>query len=218
MEPIRYEQGVAVFTNEQLDIWGEPPEKFKDYYVVDGQPSYVTSYAYKDQSQLKSIHRYDRLARFKKTLYNLLGECNLKQSISMSTMTTLLAPVKAYVKDDSQNSYEDARKILNHFGHKDWIPYIPAILKMTGKPAPLLVDQKNLSETIQLVMEDFKMIERRFFREEGYKGKRKYCPNLKYIALKLLIDRGAQNVCIPLLRTKRKLVAIDQVYNKLLKK
>ena len=218
MEPIRYEDGVAVFTNEQIDIWGEPDQKFQNYYVVDGQPDYMTSYAAKDQSYLKAIHRYDRVARFDKTLHTLLGECTFDMKVKIATMTEMLNIVKTYVKDDSTNSYEETRKIFIHYGYKRFIPFIPTILIMTRKPFPLKIDRKNLSETIQLVKEDFKMLERRFFREDGYKGERKYFPNLRYIAIKLLINRGVENVCMPLLRTKRKLVAMDLVFQKLLNK
>lgn len=47
---------------------------------------------------------------------------------------------------------------------------------------------------------------------------RKYFPNLRYVALRLLVDHGAVfEYDIPLLKTKRKLKGMDELYQSLLK-
>lgn len=217
MNPIRYENDVAIFTTDQLDIWGEPGPEYEKYLVIESPPELICSFQYYAQSQMKFIHRYNRFARFKKTLFNLLGDCNIKNSISISLNPAVLGSIKTYVSDTSTNSYEEARKILKHYNLSKWSPYIPTILKMTKKPEAITIDKKHESAIIENVLKDFKVIERRFFYEEGFKGKRIYCPNLKFIAIKLLEKYGATNNCIPLLRTKRKLVDIEKVFASLLK-
>ncbi len=215
MDPIRWEHHIPVYSSTQIETYGDHMIPWQEYMVVEGEPVYIESYQYRKQATFIGIHRYDRQARFKKTLYNLLGWSNFNQTLALSLRTEVLGPLKTFIKDDTVNSYEDCRKILIHFGYKNLIPSIPALLKMAGKPAALIIDQKNMSELIQLVLQDFKAMERKFF--DGDKENRTYCPNMKYLALRLLVDRGATNVCIPLLRTKRKLEDIDKVYNKLRK-
>jgi len=42
---------------------------------------------------------------------------------------------------------------------------------------------------------------------------RKYFPNLRYVALRLLVDHGAMfEYHVPLLKTKRKLKGMDELY------
>jgi hypothetical protein len=48
---------------------------------------------------------------------------------------------------------------------------------------------------------------------------RKYFPNLRYVALRLLVDHGAVfEYDVPLLKTKRKLKGLDELYQGLLNK
>ena len=215
MEPIRWEGQVAVFSSTQIDYVGwEYFDQFDQYMVIEGPQELMSSYEYYKHSEIKKIHRYDRLARFKKTLHNLLGWTSLGQTVNLASLTHILAPLKTWIKDDSVTSYTDAKNILIHYGEKKLIEFIPAILKLLNKPPALTLDTKHASQIVQDILDDFKLIERKYFIE-GLRESRKYFPNMKYLALKLLVDHGAINVCIPLLKTRRKLVEIEQVYEKI---
>ena len=76
MKPVRYEGKTAVFTTRDIDDYGMPElYGYDEYIVVESRELNVaTDYKFEQDREWKTIHRYSRLARFKKTFLNLLGE------------------------------------------------------------------------------------------------------------------------------------------------
>ena len=75
-----------------------------------------------------------------------------------------------------------------------------------------LESRKNFSSIIEEVYVRFTVFENLFYRIEK---SRKYFPNLKYTALRILKDLGIENKYIPVLRTKRKIKELDIFFNAL---
>jgi hypothetical protein len=216
MEPIRYDGDTAIFTTDQLDMYKEIPTKYSKYLVVEGMPEYETSFTYAKQSFLKKIHRYDRFSRFKKTVYNLLGNSDLKNHISIAS-PEVIGPIITYVKDDSSTAYVDCKKILKHYKQERFIEYIPALLQLAKKPWAIEYDPKQCSEMIQKVLADFKNIERKFIYHEYRKTQnRKYFINMKYLAIRLLERHGAVNKSVPLFITHDRRVLIENMFQMLI--
>ena len=210
MEPIRYdgegESRIAVFTKQQIDILGEPDYYgFDKYLVIDSGPEYVCGATYWDQSYLKKKHRYSRLARFKSTVRNLFGE-SLPQ---IDEDEPVLVIMETYLKNNPGNPYEFCRQILKSYKLQKYYKHIPYFVKKYLGIKVFEMDAEitnNLSPILEEVYVRFTVFENLFYRIEKA---RKYFPNLKYTALRILKDVGVQNKFIPVLRTKRKIKELD---------
>jgi hypothetical protein len=210
MQPIRYENELPVFTSDQIDIYGEPDETiYPRYMVVEGPPIYEVGFVEKQQTTLKKIHRYDRRARFKLQLQKILG-CS---PISRNRIGPTLILIECYIEKDDPERYEKVQRMLLHYKLNRLLPYIPTILRMAGKDP--LIDVKCPSEMLELLMDDFKFFEINFFQAKDIRQERKYMLNMKYLAYKLLQKRGIE-VTFPLLRTKRKIKVLDDIFNKVI--
>lgn len=210
--PIRFEGDLPVFTTEQLECFGDPDEKeYPRFMVVEGPPIYQTGFVEIQQSYLKKIHHYDRRGRFRLQLQKILG-CS---SISKKRLGPILTLVEMYVPNDDPNRYERVLQILNGYNGKKFIPYIPTILRMAGK-VPLL-NVECPSEMLELLMDDFKYFEINFFQAQDIRKERKYMLNMKYLAYKLLQRRGVE-ITFPLLRTKRRIKVLDDIFDQVIKR
>jgi hypothetical protein len=210
MNPIRWEGETAIFTNEQVDVLGLPEEYgYTRYLVTDSVPIYQTSVNHWAQSYMVPKHRYSRIARFKRTVRNLFGESLPKLGDNVE------AVISAYVKVDSKTPYNDCRSVLKHFGFPKYYKHIPLLLKtlkgISVFNIPLEI-QQNFSNVLIEINERFKVLEKLIYQSST---ERKYFPNMKYVALRIIQSLGIENVCIPLLRTKRKLKALDKFFNEL---
>jgi hypothetical protein len=204
MEPIRYENECPVFTTQQVDILGPPGEYgYEKYLVVDSAPEYVPSVNMWQQSTLISKHRYSRAGRFRIVVRNLFGESRIK------IPDAIIILVKSYLKKDSPNLYEEVRRIIKHMKMPSLYRAIPSIVYRAHQRRLLLPaekDSQDLSAVLEEVYVRFKVFESLFERVES---ERKYFPNLKYTALRILQGMGVLNSCIPPLLTKSKLESLD---------
>jgi hypothetical protein len=86
---------------------------------------------------------------------------------------------------------------------------------MAGK-VPLL-NVECPSEMLELLMDDFKYFEINFFQAQDIRKERKYMLNMKYLAYKLLQRRGIE-ITFPLLRTKRRIKELDDIFDQVIKR
>lgn len=214
--PIRIEnsQGheIAIFSKTQVDIFGLPPDDlFPLYYVVErnNEQEYVQGFEEFTHCELIKKHRYVRYARFKRTLYNMLGDSNFKpKNYEME-----LLMLKTYLKPELKKSmYDQAKDILKHFNQPLLYRHIPTILNYLGYS--FTKELKVDSRIVQNVLQDFQILNRRFDHEIDKRSNRKYFPNLKFIASKLL-QKYDIHVPINFIRTKRKLKSLELSFNKL---
>jgi Poxvirus Late Transcription Factor VLTF3 like len=207
MHPIRMEDDVAVFSTDQVADYGEPClYGYEKYIVVESRGLNLTmDYSFEQSRVWKAVHRYDRVARFKYTLLNLLGErTNIPRQV--------LAIVKTYLHK-STNPWNDTRKILKHYKFRKYYDQIPSILRQIGYDRffPLIHKSK-----IEAIVNDFKTLVYRYDQiKQSFK--RIYFPNLRYIALKLLKFHSIESQYkIPFIRTKRKNKILESIWNSLI--
>lgn len=159
-------------------------------------------YGYKEQIEAKQkcrpIHRYNRLERFKNTLDQLLG---CRGNISDNVME-LMKNVKF--------NWEQIRKILK----KEKLPrlynQIPLICRKLGFGN--CIEFEDFQKSYIGILKEFNRIHYKFNLMKG--DERKYFPNLRFVALKLVQKWGGKfNLKIPFIRTRRKLKILDQIIN-----
>jgi len=209
-KPIRMEGDLAVFSSGQLDLYGDPDlDLYPQYIVIEGSPIYMQSYAEVSQAVLKKVHHYDRQARFKSALKHVLGQSNIKSK----DIEPIIAIVSAYVRKDDPDRYENTLKILKHYKAPHLYKHVPAILHMAGKDK--LYDQpQNMSAIFEAVLTDFINFQHKFYESAEMRSGRVYFPHMKYLAIRFLEKRGV-HLNIPKLKTKRKIKAYDELFNKL---
>lgn len=208
MNPIRYDGEIAVFTTLQVEILGEPGHYGYDrYIVIDGPPQYENAVNHWQQSFLVKKHRYSRIARFKTVVRNLFGETRSKADYVAT------AVLQAFLKPDSLSIYEDARKILKHYKLQKFYKMIPTLVYKTTQVRILTIPdthKKDFSELLQEVYNRFIVFENLFLRVAD--KNRKYFPNLKFTALRILTGLGIENKFIPQLRTKRNAEDLEKFF------
>lgn len=211
MNPIRYENEVPIFTTDQIDILGLPTEYGYDkFIVIEGKPTY-DNHINLEHSRLIKKHKYSRLLRFKMVVRNLFGETKAKVFPN-----SVIGVVKELTNPESETIYNDCRSILKHYRFQKLYILIPTILykahnlKMLEIPNEL---KKDFSEILQEVYTRFIVFENLFY-ELGDKN-RKYFPNLKYTALRILCGMGVINKFIPVLRTERKINSLDSFFKQM---
>lgn len=204
------EGDVAVFTSAQVDMYGDPDlDRYPNYIVIEGSPVYMQSYVEVSQAVLKKTHHYDRRARFKAVLKQVLGQ----SSIRSKDIEPIIAIVAAYVGKDDPDRYASTIKILKHYKATHLYKHVPAILHMAGKQR-LYEQPADLSIIVEAVMTDFTNFQHKFQESAELRNGRVYFPHMKYLAIRFLERRGVY-LNIPTLKTKRKIKAYDELFNKL---
>lgn len=195
-----------MFTSIQIDDYGLPEYwGYQTYRVIESREgNFVTDYKMEQERYFRKIHRYCRLSRFRTCLLNLLGE---RGKIPESVM----GMVKAYLKPDSKDKWNDARRILKAYKQRRYYDNIPMILKQLNYGR---LFKSITTEQLEGIINDFKYLSVKF---EETKTDRRYFPNIRFIVLKLLERHGLeQNYPIPLARTSRKLKTLNQLWESLL--
>lgn len=207
MHPLRFDGDVPIFTTEQVEDYGEPfLYGYENYLVVESRGLNLSmDYNFEQSRYWKPIHRYNRVARFRFTLLNLLGE---RTNIPIQ----VLGVVKTYLQN-SKNLWNDTRKILKHFKFRKYYDQIPAILRQIGYERFFPQITKTQIENI---VNDFKTLVYRYDQiKESFH--RNYFPNLRYIALKLLKLHSIESqFIIPFIRTKRKNKILESIWDRLI--
>jgi hypothetical protein len=208
MIPIRYDGETAVFSLNNINDYGMPEQYgYENYIVIDSAPKYVTDYKLEQEREYRNIHRYSRLDRFKSTFFQLIGDRG-------DVPSHVLGLVESFLKPDSENLWEDTRKILKHFRLRKWYDRIPKILDMLGHGQ---LFEKMSGEDIETVITDFKTLSTSF-EQNKQKYKRRYFPNIRYIVFKILKLNGFEpRYKVPFVRTSRKEESLNELWSCLIK-
>jgi len=207
MKPIRYEKDVPVFTTRDIDDYGFPElYGYSNYQVIESRDLVlVTDFKMEQELDFRPIHRYSRLARFKKTLLNILGE-------NGRVPDQVLTVVKTFIDPLSTDKWNDVRRILKHYKQRRYYDNIPFIVKNIQMGA--CFPQLN-SEQIQQIIRDFQTLSDHYERVK-HTFKRRYFPNIRFVTLKLLELHGIKPVYnVPLVRTTRKRKALSTLWTQL---
>jgi hypothetical protein len=164
--------------------------------------SWPTEYGYKEEIEAKQkcrpIHRYNRLERFKNTLDQLLG---CRGNISDEIMLLM---------DGVGFSWEKIRRILKQNKLPKLYNQIPLIIRKLGFGN--CIEFENFHKSYIGILKEFNQIHYNFNLKKG--DKRKYFPNLRFVALKLIEKYGGKfNLKIPFIRTRRKFKILEKIIN-----
>jgi len=157
------------------------------------------------RGSLRPIHRYSRIERFESILYQLIG--------ARGKVPKRIINYIKLVGYDKQPEllWESIRAILKEKGWRLYYNRIPTILQMLGESKTINFQDQAL--LISEIVIDFRKLSAAFDRRPGG---RKYFPNLRFIALKLLEAHGAVfEYMIPFIRTPRKIASMDRVWQQL---
>lgn len=208
-KPLRYEYDVPVYSCQDIDDYGVPDIYGVWDYLAVSSREYESplTLEWKDEVQFfaetKKIHHYCRLQRFKGVLFRLLGQRGyIPQEVLDDVRDFDTRPHKVW---------SSVRELLKKNGHAKYYNCIPGILTMLKYPLKL-----NFSwENIYIVQQQFAHISSKF--NSLTLENRKYFPNLRYIALRLLIKENAVfEYDIPFVTTKSKLKSLDSLFDLLI--
>lgn len=206
MEPIRCDNGCSVFTIEQVNLFGEPfYHGYQDYIVIssfEAERPLMRDWKFdRDREKPPKIHRYSRFKRFEWILYQLLGYrgevpdeiVELCRECDM-TRECIWASIQKILKENGLRVY------YNRIG--------TIIYKLNGWK--IRFGDKYMF--LEGLLEDFRCL-------KFIQGSRTYFPNLRFVALKMLIRHGAKfDYHVPLLKTKNKIKVLEQVFESLVER
>jgi hypothetical protein len=155
----------------------------------------------------RPIHRYIRQKRFEYTLYQLLGYRGFVPRELVDLLEeTGYDPRPRYI-------WESIRTFIKKFKFGNiYYNRIPTIIQMLD--LNLRINIQDNSRFITDIIDEFKIANYKF---EQLPIKPKYFPNMRYIALKFLEKNGADfQFYIPLIRTKRKLQPLEEIWEKII--
>jgi hypothetical protein len=213
IQPIKYEDGMPVYTLDQIHMYGEPWLWGVDAYLVistfenEKPPAQDWKFEQERMGSTRPIHRYIRQKRFEYTLYQLLGYRGFvpKELVALLVETGY----------DSRPRYiwESIRAFLKKYNFGNiYYNRIPTIIQMLD--LNLRINIQDNSKFITDIIDEFKIANYKF---EQLAIKPKYFPNMRYIALKFLEKNGADfQFYIPLIRTKRKLQPLEEIWDKII--
>lgn len=192
--------GVPCYSSTDIDDYGFPENYGVNMYrIIESREANLQSdYKQEHEYDLRPIHRYSRLARFKSTLYQLIGE---RGQVPSSVITM----VRTYLNPNSPDKWNDTRAILKHY-KQNYYNRIPTILETLGygKTIPPVSGRKLVEIT-----QDFMRISDKFERTK-HEYKLRYFPNIRYICFRLLQAHGFEpSIIIPFIRTERKRKSLD---------
>lgn len=213
IDPIKFEDNMPVYTLDQVHLYGEPYLWGVEAYLVistfenEKPPTQDWKFEQERRGSTRPIHRYVRQKRFEYTLYQLLGYRG-----DVPTMLVDLL-VESDIDRRPRFIWESIRAFIktNNFGNI-YYNRIPTIIQMMG--LNLKINIQDNSRFITDIIDEFKVANHKF---EKLAIKPKYFPNMRYIALKFLEKNGADfQFYIPLIRTKRKLKPLEDIWNKII--
>lgn len=194
-----------VFESNQVDIWGLPHlYGYQDYIVVESrcyEGQFVTDFKQEQEmfGNARPIHRYCRYERFRGIVKELLG---------MKPVPDQVIDACYELNPWEENLWNKIRAILKKNGWRRFYNRIPWIINELG--LNIYVDV-NINELFDYMMKKFLIMQEKFklYYEE------KYFPNLRFIALKLILEKVDVLIDLPLLQTKRKILSLEIIWNKI---
>lgn len=214
--PIRLEfnNGIytQVYTIEQIDTFGTPdqwhPPEESNWIVVstdDDERPLKSDYKF-EQGRIgnsRPIHRYSRVKRFEAVLFQLIGH---RGKVDLKDLNYIRS---CGVDHDPNYVWNSIRDILKNGGLQKYYNRIPSIIQMLG--INLKIDVGRGSDMVYQITGDFKRMHELFIDTKPMY--RKYFPNLRFIALRMLETYGAKfEFNIPRVRTRRKLKPLDDMW------
>ncbi len=213
-QPVDHDHGVPVFNSEQLKVYGVPDNYgCFDYIVIELSETvspYVTDWDMDQEryGSLRPIHHYNRVKRFESVIYQLLSARG-----EVPDEVILFVKLHGY-NTDKDLIWDEIRNILKMQGWRRYYNRIPTILSRLG--FPLKINYGNRTDTIDLIIREFRRISMNFetmFPVEGKKRK-KYFPNIRFVALKLLEHYDTEfEYNIPFVRTPRKVKSMHDMWD-----
>lgn len=224
MKPVRYESNIPLFLSSQTQEYGPPEFYGYDKYMIisDDQTLMVPDYMPNGgvERRQRPVHRYCRTTRFGAILSRLT---QMRGSVAVEVAEEYLDKYGILL---SWNKIRDFLKSTGRAYLYNLIPefinqinlLVPAYMRSLGLPANLL--PQNLAviafemtpRVYAEIVEDFRKISLNF--ELVITG-RKYFPSIRFIAFKLLQQRGAVFNGVPFMRTKKKELALEELWNKI---
>jgi len=209
MKPIKTDpDGVPLFLSTDIEMYGLPELwGFEQYRVIESREAvFVTDYKMEQEMYFVKKHRYSRLARFKVTLLNLLGERgNLPKHV--------YSMVGSFLNPNSQDKWNDARKLLKHYKQRRYYDNIPMILRQLK--CVRCFDPINFDQ-LESIVSMFMCLSEKFERTKQ-KYKRRYFPNIRFIVFKILERHGIlPNYPVPQVRTSRKMKSLEALWESLM--
>lgn len=214
--PVRVEHDVSYYTTEQIDLYGFPDTWGVYNYLVISSLNYekpcMTDWKYEQYmfGTLRPIHRYSRLKRFQSTLYQLLGFLFLIKGLRGDVSAKVVKDIsKSGYNKDPSHIWDSIRFYLKKNGLRKYYNRISTIIAMLG--LPFRIKFPDCNEFLLRMSNNFLKISSQF---DSLSVKRKYFINIRYIVIKMLLKENVKfEFEIPLVRTKRKLRPLDNIWS-----
>ncbi len=209
IQPVNHWDNVPVFSSDDIEIYGQPDfYGFTDYYVIETEASarpMEADYNYINTTvNFRPIHRYKRLERFTFTLAYLIG---VKGNIPPKVLEACQD-----VTVNQETIWNDIKTILKKNKWHIYYNRISVIINHLG----LQVTENMTNKVFDAIIQDFQQLNQSFNQTKKKQWNRRYFLNLKFVALKLLEKHGIVfKVFIPLIKTKRKLKVLNELWNDL---
>lgn len=208
LTPKYFDNGVPVYTRTMIDLFGLPQTHF-NYLVIDDSIEYLHSYSTLEThcENLNNVHRYDRLARFSTMLLQIIGDAQITSQKGLKCIKQVSKQLpKDYDLQSLSTIYQLVRTVMRRNGLKIYYNRIATILHEFN-----ITDVRRHYSThlVNNVIQDFEKMHYAFTKI-SHKISRKYFPNLKYVALKLLLKYGFSNPFgLKLAKTPSRLQKLD---------
>lgn len=198
-----YSNGVPVFLKSAIEDYGMPDlYGWNDWLVIEDEGPSMVCEEVMDILDLKKIHRYSRLERFKTILFQLLGwrgkvdEDVFEICGLMDFNPDLMEDVWFMMKRELK--YNEKSKYYNR---------IPRILYLMGKCKCIKVSPMKY----EAILQRFTRLEYLFTLQK----ERKYFPSLRYTCCRLLVEQGIEHEYqVEAILTKSRRIALDAFWNK----
>jgi hypothetical protein len=175
--PLRMEYNIPVFSSEDISKYGEPDHYgIWQYIVIETDPRPLVYYTCTDKKILP-FHQYNRNERFKSILNFLLGNGKVPFEVYEKVMDEI-----TFAND--KEMWRDIAAILSKTGNWRYVNRIPTIASMLG------YEQFFVTRRKEFILEKFAKASARFdyLKDRNELGERKYFPNMRYVALRLLSE------------------------------
>lgn len=205
-----YENGIPVYSKWQIDLYG-PPHQIS-YLVVDDVVTYLPSFTeiQNRMENLEHVHHYNRIERFTTILLQIVGDARISSKKGMKCIKKISRNIPANIDlYPLPTIYQIIRNVMRQNGLKIYYNRIATILNefnITNTRSHYSV------ELINNVIGDFQKMHYAFTKIKK-DLKRTYFPNLKFVALKLLLKYGFTNPFnLKLAKTPARLQKLNKDY------
>jgi hypothetical protein len=182
----------------------EEYEEFEEEYWEC--PEFHLDYEQEQHNSMnfKKKHRYSRKDRFRLTLYQLLG---MSGEVPPWVIKIIKTELGQRVK--KQRIWNEIRFILKKHKLRRYYNRIPSLIKNISGLKPMEIN----SEKVSKILDSFFLFDYHFNQSLCKEWGRKYFPNLRFIALKLVGEVGIKYPYhVPLIRTCRKKKYLEHLF------